>query len=185
MSQQGSLPAPTPQEIIQLEQGYYILATSALADDRTRVLKSGETFAVFDRYGDIQPVGIGEQGVFHNGTRYLSKLDLRLGGKKPLLLGSEVTRDNALLIVDLTNPDVTTRREILLQRDTIHITRTKFLWEGTAWERLSIENFGRQAVDLDLSLQFAADFRDIFEVRGIQRTRRGKLLPAHVVKGCV
>jgi len=44
-------------EIIQVKDQYYIQAASCLADDRTRVLKQGETFAVFDCRGDIQPIG--------------------------------------------------------------------------------------------------------------------------------
>jgi hypothetical protein len=32
----------------------HILATSCPADERTRALKHGDTFAVFDHYGDIK-----------------------------------------------------------------------------------------------------------------------------------
>lgn len=53
-------------DVIRVEDQYYILATSSLADDRTRVLKYGETFAIFDRHGDMQPLEIGEQGLYHS-----------------------------------------------------------------------------------------------------------------------
>jgi hypothetical protein len=66
-------------EVVSLHEQHYIQATSSRADDRTRVLKHDETFAVFDRFGDVQPVGLGEQGVYHDGTRFLSRLELRLG----------------------------------------------------------------------------------------------------------
>jgi hypothetical protein len=56
-------------DVIRLHDRYYILATSGLSDDRTRVLKHGDTFAVFDRHGDVQPIGLGQQGVFDRGTR--------------------------------------------------------------------------------------------------------------------
>src|SRR5215475_9753920 len=85
---------------------YYILATSPQADERTRVLKHGDTFAVFDHLGDIKPVGLGEEGIYHEGTRYLSCLLLGLGSDRPLFLSSTVNEDNDLLVVDLTNPDV-------------------------------------------------------------------------------
>ena len=58
-------------DVIEVGQQFYIRASSALADDRTRVLLNGDTFAVFDRSGDIQPVGFGQQGIFHNETRHL------------------------------------------------------------------------------------------------------------------
>ena len=73
-------------ELVKLQDSFYILATSTRADDRTRVLKHDETFAVFDRFGDVQPIGLGEQGLYHDGTRFLSRLEVRLGGRRPLLL---------------------------------------------------------------------------------------------------
>jgi glycogen debranching enzyme len=161
-------------EVIRVEDQYYILATSSLADERTRVLKHGETFAVFDRYGDIQPIGLGEQGIYHEGTRFLSRLVLWIGRQRPLLLSSTVKEDNALLAVDLTNPDLTVDGQVVVPRGTLHILRTKFLWAGACHERLRVFNYGLAAVDMSLSLQVGADFVDIFEVRGFRRERRGR-----------
>jgi glycogen debranching enzyme len=167
-------------DVIRVEDQYYILATSPLADDRTRVLKHNETFAVFDRYGDIQALGLGEQGLYHEGTRFLSRCVLRLGGDRPLLLSSTVKDDNALLTVDLTNPDFTLNRQVAVPRGTLHIFRAKFLWQGTCYERLRISNYGPIPIDLPLYLRFDADFADIFEVRGLRRERRGQKLEAMV-----
>jgi len=75
---------------------YYILAAAALADDQDLVLKEGDTFGVFDRSGDIRPIGLAEEGLYHEGTRYLSRLSLRFGQQQPLLLSSAIKRDNAL-----------------------------------------------------------------------------------------
>jgi glycogen debranching enzyme len=181
-----SAPQPVePQEIIQLDQGYYVLATSALADTRHQVLKQGESFAVFDRYGDIQPIGLGEQGLYHAGTRFLSRLELAIGGKRPLLLSSEVAPDNSALSIDLTNPDVATRHHVLFPRDLIHVVRRKYLWDGVCHETLTIRNFASMAVDLDISLRFAADFRDLFEVRGVKRSQRGASQPPEVEQDLV
>ena len=66
-------------DIIKVEDHYYILATSSRVDQRTRVLKDDDTFAVFDEAGDIRPIGVGEQGLYHAGTRYLSRVELRFG----------------------------------------------------------------------------------------------------------
>src|SRR6478672_12216600 len=85
---------------------YYIVAPAPLAGERDRVLKQGDTFAVFDHHGDIRPIGMKEQGLFHEGTRFLSCLILRLGRGDPMFLSSTVKEDNALLAVDLTNPDI-------------------------------------------------------------------------------
>ena len=93
-------------DVIRVHDRYYILATSGLSDDRTRVLKHGDTFAVFDRHGDVQPIGLGQQGVFDRGTRGLSRFDVRVAGTRPLLLSSTLDRENAILIVSATNPDL-------------------------------------------------------------------------------
>src|SRR5215207_6355596 len=108
------------EEIIRVQDQFYILATSSRVDEHSRVLKHGDTFAVFDRFGNIQRVGLGEQGLYHEGTRFLSRLELRLMERRPLLLSSTVKEDNALLAVDLTNPDVSAGGEVLLARDTVH-----------------------------------------------------------------
>jgi glycogen debranching enzyme len=161
-------------EVVSLHEQFYIQATSSRADDRTRVLKHGDTFAVFDRFGDVQPVGLGEQGVYHDGTRFLSRLELRIGGRRPLLLSSTVKKENDLLTVDLATPDLKDQTgQIVLPRGTLHAFRTKFLWRGCCYERLRVTNFATTAVDVELALSFNADYADIFEVRGSKRERRG------------
>ena len=161
-------------DLIQIEGRYYLLATSERVDDRTRVLKSGDTFGVFDRYGDVQPIGLGEQGMYHTDTRFVSQLELRLGDERPLLLNSTVREDNALLTVDLTNPDIVYSDGVVVQRGTLHLFRAIFLSERRRHERLTISNFGLDAVELNLRFVFESDFADLFEVRGVRRERRGK-----------
>jgi glycogen debranching enzyme len=173
-------------QVPELHDQHHILATSSRTDDRTRVLKHGETFAVFDRFGDVQPLGLGEQGIYHHGTRHLSRLELRLGGRRPMLLSSTVKKENDLLTVDLANPDlVDARGEVTLARGELHVARTKFLWAGALYERLRISNFGLRPVETDLSVSFDADFVDIFEVRGSKRARRGRRLDDAAEGGAV
>src|SRR5947208_8543350 len=99
------VPTGQASELTQ-DDPYYIVAPAPLAGERDRVLKQGDTFAVFDHHGDIRPVGMKEQGLFYEGTRFLSCLILRLGRGEPMFLSSTVKEDNALLAVDLTNPDI-------------------------------------------------------------------------------
>jgi glycogen debranching enzyme len=175
-------PAPAnDDEILEHQDQFYILATSSRSDDRTRVLKHGVTFAVFDRFGDLQPLGMGEQGVYHDGTRFLSRLELRVGNRRPLLLSSTVTDDNDLLTVDLTNPDIESRdAHLKLPRGHLHVFRTKFLWRGSCHERVRISNFAMRPLATELTLSFDADYADVFEVRGSKREHRGRRLPSRV-----
>ncbi len=141
------------------------------------MLKHGDTFAIFDQYGDIRPVGLGEEGLFHQGTRFLNRLTLRLNRCHPLLLSSTVREDNALLTVDLTNADVSENGRLVLPRDTLHLMRSSLLWEGGLYTCLRLRNFSLQPVDVLLEFTFDADFVDIFEIRGSRRPERGRLLP--------
>src|SRR5207249_10611774 len=89
------------QTNVVVEDPFYIVAPSPMADEQNRVLKHGETFAVFDHHGDIRSAGLGEEGLYHEGTRFLYASMLRLGKGRPLFLSSTVQDDNALLTVDL------------------------------------------------------------------------------------
>ena len=168
------------EDIIRVENQFYVLATSSLADDRTRVLKYGETFAVFNRLGDIEGIGVGEQGLYHRGTRYLSKLALRLNGNVPQLLRSTIHEDGAFFTIDMMNSDVYREGRLILPRGAIHVFRSKFLWKDACYERIRVANFGLLPFDASLSLQFAADYADIFQVRGMQRQGNGDILPPEV-----
>ena len=154
---------------------FYIPAASSLAERRLRALKHDDTFALFDQYGDIIPFPNAPDGLYSRDTRYLSHLELRLNGQRPLLLSSTIRDDNAVLAVDLTNPDIYIDGELVLPREALHVQRLRFLWQATCHERLSIRNFDASPKAIAVSLQFAADFADLFEVRGQSRIRRGKM----------
>lgn len=163
---------------IRLEDKYYIQARSSVTEDRTLVLKHGDTFAVFDQHGNMRPDGLaGHHGLYHADTRFLSHSALRLCQNPLLLLSSTVTLDNALLTVDLTNPDIKRDGDSVIPRGTLHISRSKFIWQNTCYDRLRMRNFSRVPVRLCLALSFDADFADIFEVRGTPRQQRGRLYP--------
>jgi glycogen debranching enzyme len=168
------------EEIIRVNDAYYILATSTRVDDRRRVLKHGDTFAVFDRYGDIENVGPPEFGIYHHDTRFLSRLSLRLGNHRPMLLSSTVKEDNALMTVDLTNPDVPQPDQAVIPRGSLHVFRSKVLWGDACYDHLRLHNYGRLPIRLSLVLEVEADFVDLFEVRGMERPRRGTLLVPRV-----
>ena len=157
----------------QVEDTFYILATDTTADYVSRVLKDGDTFAVFDRHGDIQAAGPGQEGIYHEGTRFLSHLVFKLGNGRPFLLNSKIQEDNLLFVVNLTNPDVYRIGQLMLPRGTLHITRTKLLRQSTCFETLKFINYGLVPIEVRFSIDFGADFADLFEVRGMTRERRG------------
>jgi len=164
------------EDIVRLTDNYYIAATVSTSDE-VMVLKQGDSFGVFDRSGDIQPTGLGEQGIYHEGTRFLSLLNFRLGNLRPFLLNSTIKKDNLLFTVNLTNPDVYIDGGIVLRRGDLHVFRTKFIWQATCYETLELINYSLAPVEMFFAVHFDTDFADIFEVRGIKRNARGRRLP--------
>ena len=158
----------------------HILAASNPTDERTRVLKHGDTLAVLDRCGDIKPGGLGEEGLYHDGTRFLSCLLLDLEGQRPFFLSSAIREENDQLAVALTNPDLLRQGEVWLSLGTLHLALRKFLWRGVWYQRLRVKNHAREQVHTTLGWHFEADFADIFEVRGMKRTARGQDLAPQV-----
>lgn len=145
-----------------------------------RVLKEGSSFAVFNPYGDILASESGEDGLFHEDTRYLSRYELRINNSRPLLLSSAVGRDDSLLVIDLTNPDFGLPGKNPLPRERLHLSRRLFLWKSACYERLVIHNYSRERTSFLLQVIYDADFTDIFEVRGKRRPRRGQRLESQV-----
>jgi len=161
----GSDTMPTsgvPEAAIRYERG-------------SRTLKHGDTFAVFDNNGDAVSWPGNPEGVFHRDTRHLSYLSLTINGLHPLLLSSTLRDDNATLNCDLTNPDIVIEPDgDTLRHDLLHIRRTRFLLNGVCYERLLLRNFDDRERTIRLDIAFAADFADLFEIRGTPRAKRGQ-----------
>jgi glycogen debranching enzyme len=165
------------EEEIRAEADAGVSFSIAATGPETRVrrtLKHNDTFLVIDAHGDIGAAAGTSDGLFHRDTRFLSNLELRVNGMQPLLLGSNMREDNAIFTADLTNPDMfSMERIVVLEKDTLHINRSVFVWHDTLFQRLSLRNHGAKRVELLISITFSADFADVFEVRGMRRARRG------------
>ena len=174
------MPRRQPQPFTLLDEvvaetPFYIPATGRATRPR-RTLKSDDTFIVVDTFGDIGASAGEADGLFHKDTRFLSQLELLVNGQPPLLLGSNVRDDNSVLSIDLTNPDFLSDGHVVLQKDLLHIARTIFLSNASAYQRLAVRNHGDRPISLSLTLLFRSDFADLFEVRGLHRPRRGSAL---------
>jgi glycogen debranching enzyme len=153
------------------EAAFSVHVTGPLARSR-RSLKHNDTFAVLDGRGDID-TSAGTDGLFQCDTRFLSRLELLINGVQPLLLASNLSDDNFLLTIDLTNPDIVVDGHVLFQKDMVHIVRSIFIWNETIHQRIGVRNHGVLPVMFDLTVKFDNDFADLFEVRGSARKKRG------------
>ena len=176
---------PGPDALPDPASEFYIPAVGSLTDRRTRTIKHADTFAVFDDHGDILYALGRPDGLFHQDTRYLSRLELLIDGQRPLLLSTTIEDRTAVLSSDLCNPDLYRNGEHIL-RETLHLARAKFLWNGTCYERLVIRNYSDRPIQATLTIRFGVDFADLFEARGQKRhaarhnrTAAGRSRPCH------
>lgn len=161
-------------ERIRIGDEYYLLA-SALAPRRPKILLSHEeSFGIFDLAGDVPLAGLEPYGLFHRGTRFLDRFELRVNGEFPVLLASTPSDDACEIVSHLSNADERAGGEVVLVRDTVSIERSKTLRSGVLVERLRLRNYGLRRVELGLELLYGADFADEFEIRGVERPRRGE-----------
>jgi glycogen debranching enzyme len=163
-------------DAIRLDDQFYIVADAERSTAPLRVMKCGDSFGVFDQYGDIVPAEAGEQGFYHDGTRFLSRLELLLGARRPLFLNSTISQDNVIFTADLTNPDVRRDGRVVLARGDVHIFRSRLLSADGFAECIRVTNHGLQTIEMPLTVRFDADYADVFEVRGTRRARRGQRL---------
>ena len=133
------------------------------------VLKSGELFTA----GDIETDGSREcaTGLYFRDTRHLSVFDVTIDGAAPEVL-SITTHNPAHATVICSNR--------LIERETGDVLPQKLLviQQVTMADRLevalSVQNFDSVPLAFQLGVLVAADFRDLFDIRGFHRDRRGR-----------
>ncbi len=140
----------------------------------TLTLKDDDLFLLTDTLGNIGGcAGDGQNdsmGLFCKDTRFLSRLELQIEGRSPILLSSTADK-GFILSVLCTNPHIDGR----IKAESIGVKRELVL-NGGLFEEIEISNYSTTAVTFELSLSFDADFVDLFEIRGFGRERRGQLL---------
>jgi glycogen debranching enzyme len=170
--------APRPADHAAEEPEPFSVSTAvSLQERRYRTIKCGDTFGVLDHGGGIVAGSGSVEGLYHRDTRHLSRLDLALGGTRPLLLSSTLATDNVMLTADLSNAVLRDDGADTMDKGVIHVQRSLFVGEGTCHARLAVRNFGFVRHRIRMELRFDADFADLFEVRGRHRERRGEKLP--------
>ncbi|KAM3094467.1 glycogen debranching N-terminal domain-containing protein [Phormidesmis sp. 146-35] len=136
-------------------------------------LKDDDLFLLTDTFGNIggnaDDGRNGSMGLFCNDTRFLSRLEMQIDGRPPILLSSTAEKGFVLSVL-CTNP-----RLEKIPAEYIGIKRELVL-NGGLFEEIEVANYSTEAVSFEISLSFDADFIDLFEVRGAQREQRGKLL---------
>ncbi|MDZ4306936.1 amylo-alpha-1,6-glucosidase [Allopontixanthobacter sp.] len=154
---------------------HQVQPASSIQDRDLRAVKHGDAFALLDPHGDIVASECAPEGIYFRDTRHLCFWRLTICGTYPMLLGSAVDDRVDAMISDLTNARLTNRQGDRVRNEVLHFGRTLFLYHGSAYERLSVRNFDESAVSFSFEYTLGTDFRDMFEVRGDTRKRRGEM----------
>jgi glycogen debranching enzyme len=142
-----------------------------------KIQRSDGVSSVSLQSGDIDAAREPVTGIYCRDTRYISRLTFSLGGVIPTLL--DTRQEPFALSAIFTNPHLLLADSSELPAQSLVLRRRRVL-DGEPCETLSISNYRRTAVTVDLRIQIDADFRDIFEVRGFERTSRPPLVNAVV-----
>ena len=159
-------------------------ASRASHDAESIVLAGSGMLLVSDTRGDVpqeQPGGRG-RGLFHRDTRFLSLYELTLNGA-PLVPLSGHEGGGSWAFHVLGNPRLESPQGGCIEPHTIGIRRDRMTGDGAIHELIALTNFGTAPVHLSLALMFAADFTDIFVVRGIAEPAPQTRLPALIADG--
>jgi len=148
-----------------------------LADFAGKVLaiKEGETFLYSDVAGNLDDRREFGHGFYHRDTRFLSHFRMKVSGRDPILLSSSSERAY-MSYVDLTNPELYMDGDQAVRQQTLNIRRVRAI-HGRLFERIRIKNYNSHPVETSMSFSLAADFADIFEVRGFRADALGHLEP--------
>jgi glycogen debranching enzyme len=146
-------------------------STFVLSEDIVSLLatKEGDMFLYCEREGDLRS-GRAGMGLYYRDTRFLSDYRMQIGGRAPVLLSASAERAY-MSYVDLTNPALADGPDPLPEQ-TINIRRTRVI-RDRLYERIRFKNYNAKRIRFRVSLDFAADFADIFHVRGLVAERTG------------
>jgi len=145
-------------------------ATPVLVTDlasKTLAVKEDDAFLYSDLEGNLDHGGNYGLGLYSKDTRFLSHFRLTINGRDPVLLSSSSER-GYMSHVDLTNPDLYDGEILTVPQQTLNIRRIRAI-SGRLFERVRVKNYNPFPVSIDLEFRYAADFADIFEVRGMTR----------------
>ncbi len=147
------------------------------------IIKEGDYFLFTNLRGDIPKSNMVGYGFYFKDTRFLNYFTLKINGERPIVLLSTSERDY-IEHLELTNSDLELSDKSHIPQDTLNIRRLRVIKDGL-YERIRIKNYNPVLVKLSLEFGFGADFADIFEMRGLKRKKRGKILKPKISDKCL
>jgi glycogen debranching enzyme len=172
------MPPLAVDQLVGPVNAQYAVATGAQDIRDTIVIKQCDLFLLTDLTGNVPRNDVNGLGLYFQDTRFLSTYELVLEGIPPTYLLSTGEMRFAE-VQELTNPDLQLPDGRVIPKETLTFHRERVISETSVDEVLTITNFTITSVPLQLVIFFAADFLDMFEIRGfVTNAKRGELQPA-------
>ncbi|HEY9856991.1 MAG TPA: amylo-alpha-1,6-glucosidase [Stenomitos sp.] len=138
------------------------------------VIKQENLFLVSDTDGNVYPgCGCG-MGLYASDTRFLSGWILRLEDNVPTLLSSSSERTH-LSQIEFMNQLLKLSDGTTIPQETIYLSSERGIGDYVR-DRIRLINYNPFPIPLHFSLEFRADYADMFEVRGMHRQHHGLML---------
>jgi glycogen debranching enzyme len=167
-------PATTPvaKQDGELRQAPWRTLISAVHPNPTVKINHGATFMVTDQSGGV-PLEAGESGLYAADTRFVSRHELRLNGRRPQSVASvKLSYRHArwhLIADNVEGPSGDMRGA------RVAVTVDRLVSYQRLHEDLVLHTYGRAPLTLLLEIALESDFADLFEVRFRQWQRRADL----------
>ncbi len=152
----------------------YVLQGEASASVEKIALKFGEAFMVLDTRGDL-PESEQETGLYWRGTRFVRNFDLFVDGMPMTGLSHSISDEEGTCQIDLSNPYLPRGEHEGVSHGVAHMRRRLTLRGRTLTQQFTLTSYNETPIELTIGLLLGADFRDIFEIRGLHRGERGRL----------
>src|ERR1700739_1545020 len=127
----------------------------------------GNAFVVSNRQGVLEATPVDNDGLFLNDTLYLSRWVLTINGLRPTVLSVDETayyRVQYFLVLATGTVYIDSDLTVIRQRSV-----------GDGFQGLlAVANYGREPMELDVRIEAAADFADLFEIKE-KRGKKGEL----------
>jgi glycogen debranching enzyme len=118
----------------------------------------GSTFVVSDAAGDVDARPDEPAGLFYRDMRHLSRWQVRLNGRElDALSGDAIEYDEALFFLVAPTGSI-------YRNSTVVLIRRRHVGDGMQ-EHLQVDNHGLEPLQAEISVLFAADFADVFEIK--------------------
>ena len=145
------------------------------------VIREQDIFLLTNTFGNVPLDNPSGFGLYYLDTRHLSVYDFSFADARPVVLLSTAELGFSEEQM-LTNPAMPCLQGRILPPGSVEARRQRVVG-GALEETLCVTNYNIFPIEIDVVYTLAADFADIFEVRGSKREKRGQILPPRMEDG--